>query len=92
MEPPATNDKDPKFGTATTSKVPFCCIERALLWHIRVMMKQINIKRIEKSGWSADPPKPEELTLFCCTYNAADTESKGSGAVHHLLGQKNRTL
>ena len=27
-------------------------------------MKQINIKRIEKSGWSADPPKPEELTRF----------------------------
>ena len=69
-------------------KFPSIALRERFCGHIRVIMRQINVQKIEQQGWSADPPKAEDLTVFCCTYNAADTESRGKNAVHHLLGEK----
>ncbi len=69
-------------------KFPSAALRERFCGHIRVIMRQINVQKIEQQGWSSEPPKADQLTVFCCTYNAADTESKGANAVHHLLGEK----
>jgi hypothetical protein len=68
---------------------PSCSLRERFCGHIRALIDRVVAVKSDNDG---DCGKDEKLTISCCTFNAADTESEGPRKVQHLLGMNNSDI
>ena len=79
--------KIPSLESPLVVKFPSVSLRERFCGHLRTIMSKLDLLRIEQGGWKASNLKDEELSVWACTFNAADTISQGSRTVANLLGQ-----